>query len=142
MPVAAGRMGVLVGTGFPKQYPIGDPERYPDQDAQADLVDELRRRLAIRQPALASAEVAHARLGLYDITPDWHPFLGPTSELEGLLLFTGGSGHGFKIAPAMAEMLAAEYCGRPVDYADIGHFSLDRLARGEQFVSTYGGNRA
>jgi glycine/D-amino acid oxidase-like deaminating enzyme len=142
MPFAQGRMGVLVGTGFPKDYPIGDPERYPDQDAQADLVDELRRRLAIRQPALASAEIAHARLGLYDITPDWHPFLGPTSELEGLLLFTGGSGHGFKIAPAMAEMLAADYCGQPVEYADIRHFSLDRLARGERFVSTYGGNRA
>jgi glycine/D-amino acid oxidase-like deaminating enzyme len=142
MPVAAGRMGVLVGTGFPKQYPVGDPDRYPDQDAQEDLVDELRRRLAVRQPALASAEVVHARLGLYDITPDWHPFLGPTSELEGLLLFTGGSGHGFKIAPAMAEMLAASYCGSPVDYADVDHFSLDRLARGERFVSTYGGNRA
>jgi sarcosine oxidase, subunit beta len=142
MEVAPGRMGVLVGTGFPKEYPIGDPERYPDQDAQEDLVGELRRRLAIRQPALASAEIAHARLGLYDITPDWHPLLGPTSELEGLLLFTGGSGHGFKIAPAMAEMLAASYCREPVDYADIAHLSLDRFKRGEPFVSTYGGNRA
>ena len=84
----------------------------------------------------------HARLGLYDITPDWHPYLGPTSALEGLLLFTGGSGHGFKIAPAMAEMLAAAYCGEPVDYADVNHFSLDRFGRGERFVSTYGGNRA
>lgn len=142
LAVAPGRMGVLVGTGFPKSYPAGDPERYPDQDALPDLVDELRRRLAIRQPALAEAEVVAPRLGLYDITPDWHPFLGPTDQVAGLILFTGGSGHGFKIAPAMAEMVAAAYCGKPVDYADIGHFSLDRFARGERFGSTYGGNRA
>jgi glycine/D-amino acid oxidase-like deaminating enzyme len=142
LTVKPGHMGVLVGTGFPKEYPVGDPERYPDQGAQADLVDELRRRLAIRQPALSEAEIVAPRLGLYDITPDWHPLLGRSDALGGLILVTGGSGHGFKIAPAMAEMIAADYCGEPYDLADIGHFSLDRFARGERFVSTYGGNRA
>ena len=142
LDVPAGHMGVLVGTGFPKEYPTGDPQRYPDQDALPELVNELRSRLAIRQPALAEAQIVSPRLGLYDITPDWHPLLGTTEQVEGLILFTGGSGHGFKIAPAMAEMIAADYCGQPVDYANVGHFSLDRFARGERFVSTYGGNRA
>jgi sarcosine oxidase subunit beta len=140
--VDPGRTAVLVGTGFPKEYPTGDPEQYPAQDALPELVAELRRRLAIRQPVLASAPVLEARLGLYDITPDWHPLLGPTEAASGLLLFTGGSGHGFKIAPAMAEMLAADYVGRPVEYADVRHFSFDRFARGEPFGQAYGGNRA
>ncbi len=139
----AGRTAVLVGTGFPKEYPRGDPAMYPEQDAKEDLVDELRRRLAIRQPGLADAEIVSARLGLYDITPDWHPYLGPTAQAEGLLLFTGGSGHGFKIAPAMAEMLASAWCGTPVDYAAVDQFSVDRIAaRTSQFASRYGGNRA
>ena len=141
--VPAGQMAVLVGTGFPKAYPTGDPANYPAQDALADLVAELRHRLAIRQPVLAEAPLLEARLGLYDITPDWHPLLGPVPGLGGLLLFTGGSGHGFKIAPAMAEMLAADYAGKRVDYADIGLFSIDRFARGTSpFMSAYGGNRA
>ena len=83
-----------------------------------------------------------ARLGPYDITPDWHPLLGPTEQLPGLLLFTGGSGHGFKIAPTMAETLAADYVGRPVEYADVRHFSFDRFVRDETFGQAYGGNRA
>jgi glycine/D-amino acid oxidase-like deaminating enzyme len=144
LAVAAGpgRSAVLVGTGFPKTYPVGDPEAYPTQDALPDLVAELRGRLAIRQPALASADVIEAKIGLYDITPDWHPLLGRVPELEGLLLITGGSGHGFKLAPAFAELVAADACGERIDYAEIGMFSLERFSRGEVFTSAYGGNRA
>lgn len=138
----AGRVAVLVGAGFPKSYPTGDPDAYPTQDALPDLVAELRGRLAIRQPALATAEALEAKVGLYDITPDWHPLLGRVPAVEGLLLITGGSGHGFKLAPAFAELVAADACGERVDYADIGSFSLERFARGETFAGAYGGNRA
>jgi glycine/D-amino acid oxidase-like deaminating enzyme len=62
------------------------------QAALPDLVDELRGRLARRQPALATAEALEAKIGLYDITPDWHPLLGRVPEVDGLLLVTGGSG--------------------------------------------------
>jgi len=53
---------VLVGAGFPKKYPVGDPDAYPTQDALPELIAELRGRLAIRQPALASADVIEATL--------------------------------------------------------------------------------
>jgi sarcosine oxidase subunit beta len=137
-----GRAAVLVGTGFPKTYPTGDPDAYPSQDALPDLVAELRGRLAIRQPALATAEALEAKIGLYDITPDWHPLLGRVPDVEGLLLVTGGSGHGFKLAPAFAELVAADACGERIEYAEVGMFSLERFARGEVFVGAYGGNRA
>ena len=138
-----GRTAVLVGTGFPKSYPTGDPDAYPSQDALPELVAELRGRLGKRQPMLATAELVEAKIGLYDITPDWHPLLGRVAEVDGLLLLTGGSGHGFKLAPAFAELVAADACGETVDYADIGIFSVERFARGDSvFVSAYGGNRA
>jgi len=137
-----GRAAVLVGTGFPKSYPTGDPDAYPSQDAMPELVAELRGRLGKRQPMLATADLIEAKIGLYDITPDWHPLLGRVAEVDGLLLLTGGSGHGFKLAPAFAELVAADACGETIDYAEIGMFALDRFARGETFASAYGGNRA
>jgi len=137
-----GRSAVLVGTGFPKSYPTGDPDAYPAQEALPDLVAELRRRLGIHQPVLAAAPALEAKLGLYDITPDWHPLLGRVPQVDGLLLNTGGSGHGFKLAPAFAEMVVADASGERIDYADIGIFSLDRFDRGDVFSSAYGGNRA
>jgi sarcosine oxidase subunit beta len=141
-PAGEGRSAVLVGAGFPKSYPTGDPDAYPTQDALPDLVAELRGRLAIRQPQLATADVLEAKIGLYDITPDWHPLLGRVPSLDGLLLITGGSGHGFKLAPSFAELVAADACGEEIEYAEIAMFSLDRFARGETFASAYGGNRA
>ena len=142
-PAGTGHSAVLVGTGFPKSYPTGDPDAYPSQDALPNLVAELRERLAVRQPMLANAPVLEAKIGLYDITPDWHPLLGRVPELDGLLLITGGSGHGFKLAPALAELVAADACGERIDYAEIGLFSLARFARGDSvFASAYGGNRA
>jgi sarcosine oxidase subunit beta len=141
-PAGKGRSAVLVGTGFPKAYPTGDPDTYPVQESIAQLDAELRGRLERRQPVLARADLLEAKVGLYDITPDWHPLLGRVPELDGLLLITGGSGHGFKLAPAFAELVVADACGERIDYAEIGIFSLERFARGEVFSSAYGGNRA
>ena len=45
-PVGEGRAAVLVGTGFPKSYPTGDPLAYPAQEARPALVTELRERIA------------------------------------------------------------------------------------------------
>jgi sarcosine oxidase subunit beta len=140
--VPDGGRAVLLGRGFPKDYPIGDPSDYPAQVGRPELTEDLLRHVALRNPTLATAPVLQTKVALYDITPDWHPLLGRVDETPGLWLITGGSGHGFKLAPAFAEMVAAEYCGEPVEYASVAHFSLDRFARGETFGSAYGGNRA
>jgi len=82
------------------------------------------------------------RVGLYDVTPDWHPLLGPVDGYEGLHLATGGSGHCFKLAPAIGELVAGAILGAPVGFADVSSFSLSRFAAGREFTSSYGGNRA
>jgi len=83
-----------------------------------------------------------ARVGMYDVAPDWHPILGPIDEVEGLVLATGGSGHCFKLAPAIGELVAGSITEQKVEYADWKTFSVNRFAEGRELKSTYGGNRA
>ncbi|MGH9202680.1 MAG: NAD(P)/FAD-dependent oxidoreductase, partial [Vicinamibacterales bacterium] len=66
---------------------------------------------------------------LYDVTPDWQPVLGPVDGMEGLVIAAGFSGHGFKLSPALGEVLAAVLQGEP-PAIDIAMFALSRFATG------------
>jgi sarcosine oxidase subunit beta len=131
---------MLVGRGFPKPYDYVDAGGYtPEIDEELEC--DVRARVTARFPRLQGLRFRHGRVGLYSITPDWHPLLGPVKAVAGLHLATGGSGHCFKLAPAISELIAGEILGAPVRYADIGDFRLERFADGDVFRSTYGGNR-
>jgi sarcosine oxidase subunit beta len=65
--------------------------------------------------------------GLYDSTPDHRPLLGPVPGLPGLHLAVGFSGHGFMIAPASGEIVAAGVTGAATDLP-VSSFSLDRFS--------------
>jgi glycine/D-amino acid oxidase-like deaminating enzyme len=132
---------VLVGRGFPKEYEAVDPDRCDETVDQAFEAD-VRERVAARLPRLAEMSRVEGRVGLYDVTPDWHPLLGPVEGYEGLHLATGGSGHCFKLGPAIGELVAGAILGKRVAYANVGSFSLARFAEGRRFTSSYGGNRA
>jgi glycine/D-amino acid oxidase-like deaminating enzyme len=132
---------LLVGRGFPKEYELVDPEAYDERVDDAFAAD-VRARLVRRLPRLGSVGRAGGRVGLYDVTPDWHPILGRTGEVENLVLATGGSGHCFKLAPAIGDLVAASVLGGTVRFADVETFSLERFAAGCELRSTYGGNRA
>ena len=136
-----GEAHLLVGRGFPKQYELVDPDGY-DEEVDASFEQDVRERLVARLPRLAGMRPVAARVGLYDVTPDWHPILGRVDGLDGLSLAAGGSGHCFKLAPAIGELVAGEILGRPPAYADVRSFSLERFVEGREFRSTYGGNRA
>jgi sarcosine oxidase subunit beta len=89
-------------------------------------------------PALAHARFKQGYAGAFDITSDWMPILDE-SPLRGLYVAAGMSGHGFKLAPAVGEMMAALVTGAtpPVSLAP---FRLDRFADtrgGFTFVSSY-----
>jgi sarcosine oxidase subunit beta len=66
--------------------------------------------------------------GLYDNTPDRRPLLGPVPGVEGLFLAVGFSGHGFMMAPAVGEGLAAAITGGTTDLP-MREFGLDRFSR-------------
>jgi sarcosine oxidase, subunit beta len=132
---------LLVGRGFPKEYEQVDPDAYDDRVDEEFELDVLER-VARRVPRLAGMRPVGGRVGLYDVTPDWHPLLGPVDEVENLVLATGGSGHCFKLAPAIGELVAAQILGGAVAYAAASTFSVNRFAEGRELRSTYGGNRA
>ena len=62
--------------------------------------------------------------------------------MEGFYLAAGFSAHGFKLAPAIAELLAEEIVEGTAKSIDIGPFGLDRFEKGTLFRAAYGGNRA
>jgi sarcosine oxidase len=85
--------------------PALDPDtELPDTTStEADVRAYLRDRL----PALEHAPIVDARTCRYELTPDTHFIAAPHPARPTVWLVGGGSGHGFKHGPAMAERLAA-----------------------------------
>jgi glycine/D-amino acid oxidase-like deaminating enzyme len=89
-------------------------------------------------PAFADAHFIRGYAGAFDITPDWMPILDE-SPVQGFFLAAGMSGHGFKLAPAVGEMVASMVADRrtPIDPSP---FRLDRFLGSQHsgtFVSSY-----
>jgi sarcosine oxidase len=72
-----------------------------------------REYLAGRFPALADAPLLSSRTCRYELSPDSHFIAAPHPEHANVWLLGGGSGHGFKHGPAMAERVAAVLAGGP-----------------------------
>ena len=79
-------------------------------------------------PGLCGVELPTILSGVYDITPDRQPILGPIPGLQGVQLAAGFSGHGFMLAPAVARILADAVEGRRDPALDV--LDLDRFAEG------------
>jgi sarcosine oxidase subunit beta len=58
-------------------------------------------------PGIAGVPVVRAWAGIEAFSSDEMQLLGPVPEIEGLMLATGFSGHGFGIGPAVGEQTAA-----------------------------------
>jgi sarcosine oxidase subunit beta len=117
---------------------IGDPAERPGYNIRSSFrflrrfLSELVRHI----PALGQLAVLRQWAGLYDVTPDAQPILGPTPGLENFIQANGYSGHGFMIAPKVAEILA-DYIERGEVSEDLARLSLSRFegeVKGEAFV--------
>jgi sarcosine oxidase len=92
----------------------------PALDPDAPLEDtpttepQVRAYLRDRFPALEHAPLNEARACRYELSPDSHFLAGRHPDHPGVWLLGGGSGHGFKHGPAMAELLAAALGGAPL----------------------------
>jgi sarcosine oxidase subunit beta len=58
-----------------------------------------------KAPALRDVTVIRQWAGMYDITPDHQPIVGPTTQLEGWWQAVGWSGRGMLLAPFLTELL-------------------------------------
>jgi sarcosine oxidase subunit beta len=78
-------------------------------------------------PRLAGVKVVRQWAGCYDVTPDNNPILGAAGP-ENFLQLSGFVGHGFMMAPAVAELMADWMVGRGRDEI-FERFTADRFSR-------------
>jgi glycine/D-amino acid oxidase-like deaminating enzyme len=88
-----------------------DPDTRPLQ-ATAEGIAVAREYVAHRFPAMAGAPVASAPGCHYGLTPDGQFVFARHPEHENVWLLGGGSGHGYKHGPALAEHVEAVLAGR------------------------------
>ena len=101
-PMGEGRW--LFGRGYPKPYFDVDPNNFKET-CDNDFVVDVYERWCKRIPPLEGSRLLHGYAALYDVTPDWIPFMGPRAGLEGYADASGGSGHAFKTGPILAREL-------------------------------------
>jgi glycine/D-amino acid oxidase-like deaminating enzyme len=87
-----------------------DPDTRP-LEATAEGIAIAREYLAHRFPSLADAPVASAPGCHYGLTPDGQFVFARHPEHKNIWLLGGGSGHGYKHGPALAEHVAAVLAG-------------------------------
>lgn len=120
------------------QHPM-DPDLL-GSEAGFDEAAEVLARTARAIPSLSEARFSRGYVGAFDITPDWMPILDE-SPLPGLWIAAGLSGHGFKLSPAVGEMMAALITGAqpPVspDPFRLRRFGPAASTAGATFVSSY-----
>ena len=89
-------------------FGMGDPDERPGFDITVrwDFLPKVIEVAMQRLPALADAAVSHAWAGLYEMTPDHNPIIGPSMDVDGFYTIAGFSGHGFQHAPAAGRILA------------------------------------
>lgn len=78
-------------------------------------------------PQLAGVHWAERWAGAIDVLPDEIPALGPVPGIDGLVVATGFSGHGFGIGPGAGLVSARLAAGQPPGI-DLSAFSPDRFA--------------
>jgi sarcosine oxidase subunit beta len=87
-------------------------------------------------PPLGAAGIAGSWAGLYEMTPDRHPIIGP-APVDGLWLANGFSGHGFQHAPVVGKLLAEMIVGGAARTVDVSSLGLERFARGDLVVEAH-----
>jgi sarcosine oxidase subunit beta len=118
------------------QHPM-DPELLGAEVGLDEAAESLAR-TARAVPALTDARFTRGYAGAFDITPDWMPILDE-SPLPGFFIAAGMSGHGFKLAPAVGEVIAAMITGS-TPTVNPAPFRFDRFTStgaAGTFVSSY-----
>jgi sarcosine oxidase, subunit beta len=109
---------------------MGDPLEPPglEQGSTLRFMARFSKAILKAMPILGDVKVVRQWGGCYDVTPDNAPILGKTPGLENFLQVNGFVGHGFMMAPAIAERMSAWMCGEQDEL--FTRFNLSRFAEG------------
>jgi sarcosine oxidase subunit beta len=116
--------GLVMGRGD-----VGEP-RDGNINAGWHFLDEMAKTITKLLPPLKKAMVIRQWAGLYNITPDRQPILGPAPQVDGYYLAVGFSGHGFMFGPATGILMSEIIMGEETSI-DISSLNLDRFEKGE-----------
>lgn len=115
-----------------------EPVNPEDNDASvtADYTFWAAERLVQRYPLLASGRLRPGWSGLITISPDWQPVLGAIPELAGLYCAAGFSGQGFKISPAVGNLMAGLLAGESEAIQLLAPFRPTRFAENQPLTTS------
>jgi len=110
---------------------MGDPREPVGLNLGSTLrfLSRFSRALLEQIPAAGQVKVLRQWAGCYDVTPDNNPILGRTPGIPNLIQMSGFVGHGFMMAPAVAERTAAWMAGDNGDEL-FTRFNLERFRSG------------
>lgn len=115
------------GRGFKVAMDVPGPEFDPtsgDRTPTSAAIADARDYLAFRFPALRDAPLLESRVCQYEMSGDGHLILGRHPERGDTWVAGGGSGHGFKLAPAVGACMADLVLGRTLERPE---FSPERF---------------
>jgi len=104
--------------------PIFDPTN-GSRDATPGGIEAARAFLKRRFPALADAPLLGSEVCQYEASPDSHFIVDRHPAAANVWIAGGGSGHGFKMGPAIGEHIASLVLGTAQPEPQ---FALSRLA--------------
>jgi sarcosine oxidase subunit beta len=126
------------GLGFLLAW--NDPEETPGfkTDFEPAFIEKILTCAANRVPCFENVAVNPKRAwaGMYEMTPDHHPVLGPVLGVPGLFLANGFSGRGVMHAPATGKIVADLILKGKTDLVDVGLLGLERFAAGRLIEET------
>ena len=131
--------GEMVHAGSIAGEEINHPVNPDDFDESADAawLPQVRQRLARRYPAMHRGYGRGGYGALYAITPDWHPILDRLPGLEGGYCAVGFSGHGFKMAPIVGQLMTELIVDGQAKSLDIGPLRLRRFEDNDLVKTPY-----
>ncbi len=122
--------GNLTIHGVSTYHEVVDPDHY-NEGADPEEVARNAELIARRFPVMEHGLSMGGYSGVYDVTPDHEPILGPIPELAGLHADFGWSGHGFKHSPAIGDIMAQVVLEGRADGWDLQPFRWSRFQEGD-----------
>ncbi|MFT5284018.1 MAG: sarcosine oxidase subunit beta [Planctomycetota bacterium] len=105
---------------------VADPDSL-DEQVSDEMKTWARQALSQRMPVYAELPDTASEAALYTLTPDAQALIGEVAGARGLIVATGFSGHGFKLAPTIGEGVCQMVMGDPVTALDPDFFNPQRF---------------
>ena len=113
-----------------------DPDQY-DHGVGYDKTAEMMGYVTHRFPPFETGHFHNGYSGFFDVMPDWHPILDAVPGIRGFYMAVGFSGHGFKLAPAVGEMMAELIINGKQPGSDLDAFRFTRFAENQPIRGMY-----